>query len=66
MISLDECPCSGRTLDKLLAPTVLAQLAAENLHGYEITQRLANSPLLGVRPPPRKCGSLAGLKMRGS
>ena len=51
MISLDECPCSGRTLDKLLAPTVLMQLASEDLHGYEITQRLANSPLLGGRKP---------------
>ncbi len=51
MISLDECPCSGRTLDKLLAPTVLTQLATEDLHGYEITQRLADSPLLGGKKP---------------
>lgn len=51
MIDLDECPCSGRTLDKLLAPTVLACLATEDLHGYEITQRLGDSPLLGGKKP---------------
>ncbi|MBM4143960.1 MAG: PadR family transcriptional regulator [Lentisphaerae bacterium] len=51
MTTLDDCPCSGRTLEKLLAPAVLAQLAAGELHGYELTQRLAGSPLLAGKKP---------------
>lgn len=51
MIDLDECPCSGRNLDKLLAPMILLQLVEGDLHGYEIVRRLCASPLMEGRRP---------------
>ena len=51
MLDLDECPCSGRNLEKLLAPAILLQLIAEDLHGYEIVRRLTDSPLMAGRKP---------------
>ncbi|KPL02629.1 MAG: transcriptional regulator [Planctomycetes bacterium SM23_65] len=53
MIDLDECPCSGKTLSKLLQPAVMTILAAGELHGYKIVGRLAETPTLaGDRPDP--------------
>lgn len=51
MIDLDACPCSGRNLDKLLAPMVLLQLVDGDRHGYEIVGRLRKSPLMDGRKP---------------
>ncbi|NOZ22079.1 MAG: PadR family transcriptional regulator [Planctomycetes bacterium] len=51
MLDLDACPCSGRNLDKLLAPAILLQLTNDDLHGYEIVRRLADSPLMAGRKP---------------
>ena len=51
MIDLDECPCSGRNLGKLLAPAILLQLIGEDRHGYEIARRLRSSPLMAGRKP---------------
>ena len=51
MTHLDECPCSGRNLDRLLAPAILLQLVEEDLHGYEIVRRLADSPFMAGRKP---------------
>ena len=51
MIDLDACPCSGRNLDRLLAPAILLQLLEEDLHGYEVVRRLTDSPLMGGRKP---------------
>ena len=41
-MNLDECPCSGKTLARLIQPAVMAVLADEPLHGYVIVQRLAD------------------------
>jgi PadR family transcriptional regulator, regulatory protein PadR len=48
---LDDCPCQGTTLAKLLQPAILTVLAEGKLHGYRIVERLADMPLLsGSRP----------------
>ena len=39
-MNLNECPCSGKTLARLIHPAVMAVLADEPLHGYVIVQRL--------------------------
>ncbi|MDR0869649.1 MAG: helix-turn-helix transcriptional regulator, partial [Planctomycetaceae bacterium] len=39
-VEFTACPCAGATLDKLLQPAVLAVLAEESLHGYELTKRI--------------------------
>lgn len=39
-----QCPCAGVTLDKLIQPAVLAVLAEEPMHGYELTKRISGIP----------------------
>jgi DNA-binding PadR family transcriptional regulator len=36
----DACPCHGSTLDRLLRPAILACIAEEAQHGYQIGKRL--------------------------
>jgi DNA-binding PadR family transcriptional regulator len=53
MADFDACPCSGRTLGKLLQPAVLAVLAREPLHGYRIAEQVAGMAMFhGRRPDP--------------
>jgi len=40
-MDLENCPCSGKTLARLVHPAVLGALANGEAHGYEIAQRLA-------------------------
>jgi len=48
------CPCTGRSLPKLIHPAVLAVLLTEQLHGYEVLQRLKSFQLFrGTKPDPR-------------
>jgi DNA-binding PadR family transcriptional regulator len=42
MRNIDQCPCSGGTLDKLIRPAILSVLAGEPLHGYLLVQRLSS------------------------
>lgn len=51
MIDLNACPCSGRNLDRLVKPAVLMMLAREDLHGYEIVQRLGGLDVFGGAAP---------------
>ena len=46
MIDLDACPCSGKNLARLLRPAILTLLVGEELHGYEIVQRLTEQALV--------------------
>ena len=39
-----DCPCTGRTLDRLLHVAVLTVLARENLHGYRVAEEVAKLP----------------------
>lgn len=40
MRGIDDCPCCGETLDKLVRPAILTALAAGPLHGYLIAKRI--------------------------
>lgn len=40
MLDPESCPCSGRNLAKLVRPAVLVLLLQDDLHGYDILQRL--------------------------
>ena len=46
-----QCPCSGRNLDKLIQPAVLAILAQKALHGYRIDQSLSDMPMFKGHEP---------------
>lgn len=51
MNTLDDCPCSGANLGRLLQPAIMTVLAGNRLHGYAIVGRLAETPTLaGARP----------------
>ncbi len=53
MNDLDQCPCAGINLDKLLQPTILALLAESDLHGYGLIQKIVNSVVFrNGRPDP--------------
>ena len=47
----DDCPCGGRTLDKLFQPAVLVVLAAGPLHGYRLAERISELALSGGQEP---------------
>ncbi|HOW68551.1 MAG TPA: helix-turn-helix transcriptional regulator [Candidatus Paceibacterota bacterium] len=50
-IAIEQCPCSGRNLDKLLHAAILILLLDESLHGYELLHRLAELKMFQERPP---------------
>ena len=50
-MDLDQCACSGRTLDRLLRPAVLALLARDKTHGYDIVQQLKALEMFAEVPP---------------
>ncbi len=50
-LNLDDCPCAGGTLDKLIQPAILSVLAEGPLHGYALAERLGQMPLLGGHKP---------------
>ena len=52
-MDFDQCPCSGKTMTRLLQPAMMALLAKEPLHGYRLVQQLAALKMLqGKRPDP--------------
>jgi PadR family transcriptional regulator, regulatory protein PadR len=53
MIDLEQCPCSGINLDKLIQPMILLFLSDRALHGYGLVQEIMNSPMFrGDKPDP--------------
>lgn len=46
-----RCPCEGSNLDKLIHPAILTILAQENLYGYKIVQRIAETPMFKGHKP---------------
>ncbi len=51
--TFSQCPCTGKTLAKIVQPAVLVVLAKEPLHGYLIVQRLrAMRMFRGEYPDP--------------
>jgi DNA-binding PadR family transcriptional regulator len=51
VLEWDDCPCGGRTLDKLIQPAVLVVLAAGPLHGYRLAERISELALSGGQEP---------------
>ena len=51
MTDLDECPCSGTTLSKLIQPAILSVLAEGTTHGYQIAERFSTMPVFAGREP---------------
>ena len=47
----DDCPCGGRTLDKLIQPAILVVLAAGPLHGYRLAERIGELTMCGGHEP---------------
>jgi DNA-binding PadR family transcriptional regulator len=45
------CACEGKTLDRLLQPTVMALLVDGPQHGYALVDRLKDSPLMKDTKP---------------
>jgi DNA-binding PadR family transcriptional regulator len=50
-MGFDNCACSGKTLARLLQPTVMAILADAPQHGYLIAQRLRTLAMFRRTPP---------------
>ena len=60
-MDLDQCACSGKTLARLLRPTVLALVAREKTHGYDIVRQLHELEMF-VEIPPDTSGVYKVLK----
>ena len=50
-MTFDECACSGKTLARLLQPTVMAILAKAPQHGYRLAQHLQEMAMFQETPP---------------
>lgn len=50
-MDFNQCPCSGKNLDRLLRPTMLGILAREKTHGYGLVQRLVELKIFSDIPP---------------
>lgn len=59
--SLNNCPCTGANLPKLLQPALLSIIARQPAHGYAIMQKLADSGLFSD-PMPDSAGVYRFLK----
>jgi DNA-binding PadR family transcriptional regulator len=51
MLDFRDCPCAGGTLDKLIQPAILLNLAQGPLHGYKLAERIGRMPTLGGHKP---------------
>ena len=50
-MAIHDCPCSGKTLARLVQPAVMAVLREEPLHGYLVVQRLARMHMFREQTP---------------
>lgn len=50
-MDFSKCPCSGRSLARLLQPAVMAILARGPTHGYDIVRRLQQMLMFRGQPP---------------
>lgn len=49
--NLADCPCRGKTLERLLRPAVLTVLAAGEQYGYKLVKHLAAMPVYAGHNP---------------
>ena len=61
MSDLDNCPCSGGTLDRLVQPAILVILMDGPLHGYRVAERIGEMPGFAC-PKPDMSGVYRFLK----
>ena len=61
MAQFAECPCTGKTLIKLLRPAILAILGDCPLHGYVVVRKLEQMPMF-PGPSPDTAGVYRVLK----
>lgn len=50
-MDITQCACSGKTLDRLLRPVILATFARAGTHGYDLVQQLGRLNLFADSPP---------------
>jgi DNA-binding PadR family transcriptional regulator len=50
-MDLIQCPCSGKSLDRLVRPALMALLAREETHGYRLVQQLQTMAMFVISPP---------------
>ncbi len=50
-MDFDRCSCSGKSLNRLLQPALLALLLQERTHGYVLLQRLGELDFFASAPP---------------
>jgi DNA-binding PadR family transcriptional regulator len=50
-IRFKQCPCTGKSLPKIIQPAVMAILARQQLHGYLILQRLRSMKMFHDESP---------------
>jgi PadR family transcriptional regulator, regulatory protein PadR len=51
MVDLEECPCTGGTLDRLIQPAILVILSEGPLHGYRVAERIGKIPSFSGQKP---------------
>ncbi len=51
MFAPESCPCSGKSLPRLLRPGIMAFLAKGHAHGYQIAQHLSDMRMFHDRSP---------------
>jgi len=51
MVDFDGCPCSGKSLAKLIRPLILAALSRRAMHGYELKREMAEAVFSGGGVP---------------
>jgi len=51
MVEFVDCPCSGKTLARLLHPAILRCLARGPAHGYSLLQQLAELKMFADAEP---------------
>lgn len=50
-MDFDQCSCSGKSLNRLLQPALLAMLSHKQTHGYALLQQLAELRFFAEAPP---------------
>jgi len=63
-MDFDQCSCSGKSLNRLLQPALLALLSQERTHGYVLLQRLGELDFFAGAPPDAS-GVYKALKCAG-
>ena len=50
-MDIDQCACSGKSLDRFVRPAILAALKDGKSHGYDLARTLADLAMFRDAPP---------------